>query len=225
MMHLHPFPARMAPDIVLEGIQALPPDSTVLDPMCGSGMVLRQSALAGVRSIGCDIDPMARLISQVGSTRVRESVVWDYFDQLVAYWKQNDRSVAQLDWIDDDLETRAFVKYWFGPKQERQLRRIAKYLVGSKSLFHGSARRVVSIALSRLIITKEPKASLARDTAHSRPHRTIGKNDFDVYERLEGSIHHVLTALRSSAIKVNAKTYLKDAGVYRVLPIPPLMRS
>ena len=58
---------------------------------------------------------------------------------------------------------------------------------------------------------KEPKASLARDTAHSRPHKTIKSNDFDIYKNYEDSIRHVLKALNAHEIKVNPKTYLADA--------------
>lgn len=211
MIHVHPFPARMAPNIVLERLESLSPNATVLDPMCGSGMVLSQSARAGVLSIGCDLDPLARLISRVGSTRVRESTVWKYFDELMDYCKRNHTSTARLDWIDADKETREFVKYWFGPDQEMQLRRIAKFLSLTNSNFTSNAKNILSIALSRLIISKEPKASFARDTAHSRPHKTIKENDFDIYRHYEGSVKHVLKALSSQEIKVNAKTYLSDA--------------
>lgn len=211
MKHIHPFPARMAPDIALGRLDSLPGNATVLDPMCGSGMVLSQSARAGISSIGCDLDPLARLISRASSTRVRASAVWDCFDELMTYCKKSGSTLARLDWIDDDQETLEFVRYWFGPDQERQLRRIGKFLSNKSSGCRSNPRNVVSIALSRLIISKEPKASLARDTAHSRPHRTIDENDFDVYKHLEGSVRHVLKALDSTEIKVNSKTYLADA--------------
>lgn len=211
MKHIHPFPARMAPDIALSRLDALPKKAIVLDPMCGSGMVLSQSARAGVFSIGCDLDPLARLMSRVGSTRVSESAVWGCFDQLRAYCKRNERTTARLPWIDKHAETSEFVRYWFGHEQEKQLRRIAKFFAQHNHNLSSNPRNVIKIALSRLIVSKEPKASLARDTAHSRPHRTIDENDFDVYENLESSVHHVLDALAASEIKVNSKTYLSDA--------------
>jgi len=151
------------------------------------------------------------LFSRASSTRVRESAVWDCFDELMAYCKRNDSTVARLDWLDKNQETHEFVGYWFGPDQEKQLRRIAKFLSKTNSRFTSNPRNIVSIALSRLIVSKEPKASLARDTAHSRPHRTIDENDFDIYDHLEGSVRHVLKALDSTEIKVNSKTYIADA--------------
>ncbi len=211
MKHIHPFPARMAPDIALSRLESLPPKSIVLDPMCGSGMVLSQSARVGLRSMGYDLDPLARLISRVGSTRVRESAVWECFDELKAYCLKNQKYQARLNWIDSDQETLDFIDYWFAPEQERQLRRIAKFLHAENPDFRSNVKNILVVALSRLIISKEPKASLARDTAHSRPHKTIETNDFDIHEHYENSIKHVLSALNSKEIKTNSTAYLGDA--------------
>jgi len=70
---------------------------------------------------------------------------------------------------------------------------------------------LLKVALSRLIITKNPLASRARDTAHSRPHRTIVENDFDVIAALHKSVRHVLKALRADEIKRDVKVYRGDA--------------
>ena len=156
MKHIHPFPARMAPEIALDRLQSLSSEATVLDPMCGSGMVLSQSARAGISSIGCDLDPLARLISRVGSTRVRESAVWNCFDELMEYCERHSGKTAYLDWIDRDSETLDFVKYWFGPNQEMQLRRVAKFLSKSNPGFKSNTKNVISVALSRMIVSKSP---------------------------------------------------------------------
>ena len=60
---VHPFPARMASEIAASTLQELPKGSLILDPMSGSGTVLRQSLLLGHRAIGFDLDPLAVLIS------------------------------------------------------------------------------------------------------------------------------------------------------------------
>src|SRR4051795_12082503 len=63
--HVHPFPARMAPEIALSKIDLLTePGAVVLDPMCGSGTVVRLAAQHGRVGIGVDLDPLAVIITR-----------------------------------------------------------------------------------------------------------------------------------------------------------------
>src|SRR3954452_17321214 len=63
--HVHPFPARMAPEIALGKIDLLTkPGAVVLDPMCGSGTVVRLAAEHGRVGIGADLDPLAVIITR-----------------------------------------------------------------------------------------------------------------------------------------------------------------
>ena len=61
---VHPFPARMASEVALDALAGLPPKSTVLDPMCGSGVVVRRALESGHSGIGVDIDPLAALMAR-----------------------------------------------------------------------------------------------------------------------------------------------------------------
>src|ERR1035438_2968469 len=54
---VHPFPARMAPELALEALERAPDDAVVLDPMCGSGTVLQHARERGMSAFGYDIDP------------------------------------------------------------------------------------------------------------------------------------------------------------------------
>ena len=63
---------------------------------------------------------------------------------------------------------RDFVTYWFDPQARRQLTALAACI---DCVRQGITRNVLWCAYSRLIITKQAGASLARDLAHSRPHR------------------------------------------------------
>ena len=214
MRHIHPFPARMAPDIALTRIESLGRDKTVLDPMSGSGMVLSQAARSGVSSIGYDLDPLAHLVSRVGATRVSSDLVRKRaFELLDICSKKRKRSAERivLPWLDHDQESRAFVDYWFYRKQKRQLRALSFHLVARPFTSNRRVTDVLKVALSRLIVSKEPKASLARDTAHSRPHKTITTNEFDVFGAFVDSVEHVIHALDASSIKTDTRAYLGDA--------------
>lgn len=217
MIHIHPFPARMASEIALSKIEALSKGKRVLDPMSGSGMVLSQASRNGLESYGYDLDPLARLLSRAGATRINEDKATVEMSHLITKCKAlvTDRKKIKLDWIDNDKETKDFVDFWFYPRQQNQLRALSYYLVASPFVASESILNILKVSLSRLIVTKEPKASLARDTAHSRPHRTISENNFDLFSELPLSLKHVLKALDSASIKIDTKTYLGDARIMR----------
>ncbi len=101
-------------------------------------------------------------------------------------------------------------------------------------LSSGPVMNALKVSVSRLIVTKEPKASRARDTAHSRPHRTIIENEFDLFDALPGSLDHVLKALSSGKIQKDVSAYRGDArrmgrvrsgSVDRIVTSPPYLNA
>ena len=68
---IHWYPAKMFYKIPAEILASLTAETlTVLDPFCGSGTVLLEAALRGHSAIGIDVNPLARLISRVKTTRL-----------------------------------------------------------------------------------------------------------------------------------------------------------
>lgn len=173
---IHPFPARMAPEIVFEELAGLRSPLCVLDPMSGSGTVLRAAAELGHQAVGFDLDPLAVLMSRVWTTPINVIGLPRAASRLV----QRAQEVREeyLPWIDDDPETAAYVRFWFRRKQINALRTLS-FLLSTST---GAMADALRIALSRIIITKERGASIARDTSHSRPHRVFFDNEYDVYE-------------------------------------------
>ena len=57
---------------------------------------------------------------------------------------------------------------------------------------------ILRVALSRIIITKNQGASLARDTSHSRPHRVALESDYEVWSGFERSVHQIQNILEQS---------------------------
>ena len=61
---IHPFPARMAPNIAIDHLgSTVDEELVVLDPMCGSGTVLTAAATRGHSACGFDVDPLAVLMN------------------------------------------------------------------------------------------------------------------------------------------------------------------
>jgi len=188
---VHPFPARMAPGIALA---AMPTDSDqlrVLDPMMGSGTVLAMARARGHRGFGFDLDPLAVLISKVWTTANDSEAVREASTKVLTSAKDLFSNTSEEDAypLDANEETRDFVKYWFDPQARRQLMALSAYI---DSVPQDVTRNVLWCAYSRLIITKQAGASLARDLAHSRPHRFYAEAPLKPFEKFSASVERVL---------------------------------
>lgn len=181
----------MAPGLAMDKLRDLPKGSVVLDPMAGSGTVIRQAADLGHSASGFDLDPLAVLMAQVWTTPLDESAIDEVYAELLAR-----ASFAcdwpELKWIENDPETKTFIKYWFEEPQLSQIMRISAALFAMHEE-GGEAKRVAAIqllrlTLSRIIVTKEQAASLARDTSHSRPHKVQRTNSYDVFQGFDRSL-------------------------------------
>ena len=184
---VHPFPARMAPEIALEALSVLEPGSTVVDPMCGSGLVLREAVQQGHKAIGFDVDPLAVLMSKVWTQSLDASELLERSEAIIKEAAEIKPSDIYLPWIDDDEETSKYIEFWFQISQREQLRKLA-YLVAKK---RGSINNALQLAVSRVIVTKKRGASLAWDVPHSRPHKVKTYNDYDVLAGFESAVSKI----------------------------------
>lgn len=215
---IHPFPARMAPELALEALKAPTASLRLLDPMSGSGTALRHASSMGHKAYGRDLDPLAVLMAKVWTTPIKNDRLQRAYSECIAAALALDPYDIDLPWIDDDPETSDFVKYWFGEKQRNALRCISSVLMNpedfASSEFGLSEINILKVSLSRIIVTKEQRASLARDTSHSRPHKVAESSDYDVFQGFKLSVQQV--AKRLSALEINAPV-LVDQGDARKL--------
>lgn len=234
---IHPFPARMAPDLAIAGLKTLRQQSIVLDPMTGSGTVVRHASELGHRAIGIDMDPLAVLMSRVWTTPVNDQLIGQVTEKILHDIKYTPDDFV-LPWIDEDEETKSFIDFWFGESQRSDLRKLAYQL----SLFEKpytrrdkrAAADVIRIALSRIIITKDCGASLARDVSHSRPHKVADNSIFQVIPAFERSVSQVRRLLLSTPPVGNVDLRLGDArslksvntgAIDAVLTSPPYLNA
>lgn len=232
---IHPFPARMAPDLALVPLAALPWGSTVLDPMMGSGTVVRHALDAGHQALGYDLDPLAVLMSKVWTTEV-DDVDIERLLTIVLDMVARDSDTPTLDW-QQDAETKRFVEFWFYENQRGDLTRIADALdaLGKTDLSSNeeAALDALRVAFSRIIITKEQGASLARDTSHSRPHRVATASDYKVVPNFVRSASQVRKRLladppvgRAHLRQGDARALcVPDASVDAVITSPPYLNA
>ena len=93
----------------------------VLDPFCGSGTVLLESQLNGVESVGCDLNPLAVLVSRAKTAVATESPV--ALDRTITRFQQ----LIETDHSHNDdlsrfaVELRGDIDNWFPTPVARRL--------------------------------------------------------------------------------------------------------
>lgn len=226
--HVHPFPARMAPDLALNKIELLTKrGATVLDPMCGSGTVVRLAAGSKRAAIGVDHDPLAVIITRTACHGQWSAGLAERADELAdRAWRLGGRLP---DWVKKDQETSEFVSYWFAAQQAADLSRLARVLIKAPR-----SADPLRVAFSRMIVTKERAASLARDTSHSRPHRVADTNDFDVFDefvksakKLDALIDDARPVHRPKIRRADARSlhFIADSSVALTVTSPPYLNA
>lgn len=205
LLPIHPFPARMAPELVLDELANLPEGATVLDPMTGSGTVLRASVERGLVCAGFDMDPLAVLMARVWTTKLPDGL------------EETARKIAEAatrltasdlpTHITASEQTKAFADFWFEEKQQTELSALVSLVEEADEAYRDPLR----LALSRLIITKENGASIARDTSHSRPHRVFFNNKFSVLNSFAIAARRIEQRHRSDLVTGTATVAQGDA--------------
>ncbi|WP_296528128.1 hypothetical protein [Phenylobacterium sp.] len=202
----------MAPDLALESLRSLPANSSVLDPMSGSGTVLRQATELGHSAYGFDVDPLSVLMARVWTSPANDQKIGELNDALLGI--SGDLRPPPLEGF-VDTETCKFIRYWFCQPQIEVLTRLSSALSMIRHTLDCDEDRlaldVLSLNLSRIIVTKEQCASLARDTSHSRPHRVALTSSYDIYDGYARSLKQLRERLKSNPAEARVEVDLGDA--------------
>lgn len=200
----------MAPDAVAEFLDRLPRDATVLDPMCGSGVVVRLALLSGRMGVGFDIDPLAVLMSKVWTNKKSLKGVESVAAEVAAAAQAMRLANIRLPWIDGCKETQEFISYWYASAQRRALRKLAARLYFNLDDLPEHLRVCLWLALSRTIVTKHAGATLAWDVSHSRPHKMRDENDFDVFKHFVRGATLIADAMTEAKLQKSGRIYHAD---------------
>ncbi len=175
--NFHAFPAKFPPQLPRMFIEGLTePDDVVLDPMMGSGTTVVEALLSGRLGMGFDIDPLALRLCTVKVTRLPLDEVTQAGGQVLerATFVVQTQRAALNDILETrfDSKTRDFINYWFQPETQLELLALVTEI---ENVEDASVRAFLELAFSAVIITKSGGVSLARDLAHTRPHRVDDK--------------------------------------------------
>lgn len=200
---VHPFPARMAPELAASKVSSLATNAVVLDPMMGSGTFPLAASISGHLAFGCDTDPLALVITN--------TLAADY--TIEAFLSAAELVVEQANDAEDtdiqvDAETSRFIDFWFDPETRTRLSGLAVAIEKAEP----NLSSPLWCAFSRLIIAKDSGASRARDVSHSRPHRVREKASFDPVAKYMASAKTVASRVRQS------RTIESDQSAHRIEP-------
>jgi tRNA G10 N-methylase Trm11 len=192
---VHPFPARMAPELAAAKVSSLRDNAVVLDPMMGSGTFPLAAARSGHQAFGCDTDPLAVVIANTIAANYSLENFLSAAESVVA----KARVAKEVD-IQVDSETSKFIDFWFDPIARRHLSSLAMAI----KEFPAPLSFPLWCAFSRLIIAKDAGASRARDVSHSRPHRVRETASFNPIEKFMASAKAVATRVSHSRAESTA---------------------
>lgn len=229
----HAFPAKFPPQLPAFFIQQLTePGEIVLDPLVGSGTTLVEAVISERIGVGCDIDPLALMISKVKTTPLDPFIVgktghW-IIEEAVRLKKEKADQLWNIksDWT---TKTRNFVDYWFMPTTQLELLALSSAI---DDLTDAKLKQFFRLVFSSIIITKSGGVSLARDLAHTRPHRakvvydTSGKllEGMDIVKEDNPRLVHISKTL-SSPIKEFEKRLKKTMVGVRQMASLKRMRT
>jgi hypothetical protein len=232
---VHPFPARMAPEIVCSFIKEATKPIRILDPMMGSGTVVALAQSRNHHAIGVDIDPLATLIARVWTAPVNPARVRRKATQVLERATRCHRNVRAMSAFPRraDKATRDFIEYWFDGWARRQLFCLSEAIGRIRDT---ETRDVLWCAFSRLIIAKQAGASRALDLSHSRPHRHFKVGPLKPFPNFLQSVEHVLRNVPSKHERFRGyrtrvelgdarKLRLKDSSIDLVLTSPPYLNA
>lgn len=116
----HTYPAMMIPQIARKLLTEYGTENGwLLDPYCGTGTSLVEASLFGMHSVGCDINPLVRLIATAKSTPICLSTLDETLNRL------NDH-LFQIEFQEDRIPDAPIpdilnLEYWFSEEAIRCL--------------------------------------------------------------------------------------------------------
>lgn len=173
---LHPYPAKLLLNIPQFFLAALPTaaGSTLLDPFCGSGTVLYEGALAGLRPIGSDSNPLARLITRAKLTPLDREVARRQLEAVMAAYPSAPPTIPDV--VNRD--------YWFSERISDCLGRLKTAIERSIPAKHRPVFDVSFSATARRVSYADPRLSVPVKINPERSARYGAKGD-EVIRRLE----------------------------------------
>ncbi len=143
----HTYPAMMIPQIARKllkqyGVE----DGWLLDPYCGTGTSLVEASLFGMHSVGCDINPLVRLIATTKSKPVCLSALDETISRL-------NKNLFAIEFREDNIPDTPIpnipnLTYWFS---EEVIRTLAYLQAGIRRVKDKTLQNFILVAFSETV--------------------------------------------------------------------------
>lgn len=193
---LHAFAARFPPPLPRHFIVGLTePGDVVLDPMAGSGATLVEGWLHSRNVIGTDLDPLALLQCKAKTSGLEPGALERAGGRALDSAWLSSRTGQPMATFCQGIEptTREFIDNWFKPETQQEL---AALVAAIDEEPDGRYRGFLRVLLSSVIVTKSGGVSLARDLAHTRPHKVENKTPRSALVAFSGQLSRAVKALQ-----------------------------
>ncbi len=139
---IHPYPAKFISEIpkTLIDILGVPKDTWILDPFCGSGATLVEAQLAGIPSIGIDLNPIACLMSRVKTHPLNGNFIRSAQDTVTI--AKNTEHRIEIPKIPN-------LNHWFKPDVQEE---VARLLLAINTFENEIIRDALRLALSSILV-------------------------------------------------------------------------
>ena len=186
--------------------------------MAGSGTALVEAMVSNRAALGIDMDPLAVKQARVKTTPVDIFALQAASDVVLGKAKRLLRQPHLLNRERErrfDEKTREFLDYWFRPTTQDEL---TSLLMPIQRQAAGKIRESLEVVFSSIIVTKSGGVSMARDLAHSRPHRVQAKRPRSAIQMFQRNARRAVL-LNSSLPKNCPKPEVRE-GDARNLNVP-----
>lgn len=216
---VHPFAAKFPPQLPRLFIEELTRSGdSVLDPTAGSGTTIVEALLLKREAFGFDIDPLAVRLCTVKTTWLDPQELERKGLEIIeaASTTINSERVLRRELENRfDQETRKFLDYWFLPDTQLEL---LSLILTIERTTEFPVRDFFELVFSSAIIAKSGGVSLARDLAHSRPHRDLEKKPRNAIMEFRLRLAKVLKKFQS--LPQRAKRVFVAERNAKDLPLP-----
>ena len=213
----HTYPAMMIPQIARKllkqyGVE----DGWLLDPYCGTGTSLVEASLFGMHSVGCDINPLVRLIATAKSTSLCLAALDKTLSRLNEHLFQVEFKMAQVP--DAPIPDILNLGYWFSEEVIKSLAYLRNWISGVED---EAGRNFILVAFSETVrevsYTRNGEFKLYRMSAKKL--ENFNPDVFGVFSKKLSRNRHGLAAFLEKRKSVEA--WVSSANtVQGELPMP-----